>query len=293
MIFDLQIKLDSSNIYTQTEVDQFAEAFFNPKGTQAAMTAAVKPAADRFNQKYKVLVEQIKFAREALDVATENGDEAQKHNAELDLKGYKQDKDELDIFKKDVGTFSRMYEFLSQIVDYGDEELEKLNAFCKGLVTNLHTGSSEPPIDLSEVEMTHYNIKNKKSHIIDLEGSEIIGIKEPGSAYGKDRKTDTMQHIIDEMNDLFAGDWTDNDKVNFANTVLDKVSENETAMNQLQANTPEQALLGDFPALMMDAVIDSMEANQTLAAHVLGNEKVQQGFAKLLLDMAYQRMSEK
>jgi len=146
LIFDLQLKLDNSSIYIQQEVEQFARAFFDPKGTF----------------RYKKLVQQIQFAQESLQVTEQNADETQIHNAEVDLKGFKADKDELDIFKKDLGTFVRMYEFLSQIVDYADEDLEKLNVFCKGLISNLHTGDSEPPIDLSEVEMTHFNIKNKK-----------------------------------------------------------------------------------------------------------------------------------
>lgn len=31
----------------------------------------------------------------------------------------------LEIFKKDLGTFTRFYEFMSQIVDYDDKNLEK------------------------------------------------------------------------------------------------------------------------------------------------------------------------
>jgi len=287
LIFDLQIKLDASSIYTQQEVVLFAAAFFDPNGSQAAMTSAVKPAADRFNHRYKTLVQQIKFARESLDFAKQNGDEAQIHNAEIDLKGYKEDKDELDIFKKDIGTFVRVYEFLSQIVDYADEDLEKLNAFCKGLLPNLVTGEYEPPIDLSEVEMTHYNIKNKKTYHIDLKGAEIQGIKEPGSAYGKDRKTDTLAHIIEVMNDLFAGELTENDQLNYAHTIRDKVMENEEVMAQVSANTPEQAMLGDFPSSITDAVMGSLDSHTSMAQQVLSSEHIQQGFTKLVLELVY------
>lgn len=290
LIFDLQIKLDSSSIYTQQEVDQFAKAFFDPKGTQAAMASAVKPASDRFNHRYKRVVQAINSARNALNMAKANQDEALIHNAEMDLKGSKEDKDELDIFKKDLGTFARMYEFLSQIVDYGDEELEKLNAFAKGLVPNLVTGEYEPPIDLSEVEMTHYNIKNQKTYNIDLTGSEIRGIKEPGSAYGKDRKADTLAHIVEVMNELFAGELTEDDKLNYAQTIRDKVMENEGVMAQFKVNTPEQTMLGDFPALITNAVIESMDNHQNMATQVLRNEQVQNGFARLILGMVYEHI---
>ncbi|MDX1346981.1 MAG: type I restriction endonuclease [Thiomicrorhabdus chilensis] len=292
LIFDLQIKLDSSSIYTQQEVEQFADAFFDPKGTQASMASAVKPAADRFNHRYKVAVQAINSAREALDMAKANQDEALIHNAEMDLKGAKEDKDELDIFKKDLGTFVRMYEFLSQIVDYADADLEKLNAYAKGLLPNLVTGEYEPPIDLSEVEMTHYNIKNKKVYAIDLTGSEIRGIKEPGSAYGKDRKTDTIAHIVEAMNELFAGELTEADKLNYAQAIRDKVMENDGVMAQFKVNTPDQVMLGDFPSLITDAVIDSMDVHQNMASQVLSNEQIQQGFAKLVMGMVYSQLEQ-
>ncbi|VFS48175.1 Uncharacterised protein [Budvicia aquatica] len=51
-------------------------------------------------------------------------------NAENSFKDCKQEKDKLDIFKKDLGSFVRFYEFMSQIVEYDDKELEKLSLFC-------------------------------------------------------------------------------------------------------------------------------------------------------------------
>ena len=42
--------------------------------------------------------------------------------------------------------------------------------------------------------------------------------------------------------------------VNSAQTVADKVSENERAMMQLNTNTREQAMLGDYPKAVDDAV---------------------------------------
>ena len=131
------MKLDANDIYTQNEVEQFAEAYFNPKGTQEAMSAAVKPAADRYKGRYKRALESLKSANTALDYAKKNNDKSGIHNAELDIKRAKEDKDALELFKKDLGTFIRMYEFLSQIVDYEDADLEKLSVYARGLLPNL------------------------------------------------------------------------------------------------------------------------------------------------------------
>lgn len=292
MIFELQIKLDANSIYTAKEVEQFAQAFFDPKGTQAAMSSAVKPATDRFKTRYKNAIQAIKSAKDNLDFAKESKDESLIHNAEMDIKGAKQDKDELDLFKKDLNTFSKMYDFLSQIVDYGDEELEKLNAYAKGLLPNLVVGDYNPPIDLSDVAMTHFSLKNKKTHKIDLKGNDIRGIGEGGSGAARDPESDTIAHIVEKMNDLFAGELTDDDKVNYAKTITDKVMENKTAMTQFTTNSREQAMLGDFPTLMTDAIIDSMDVHQNIATQVLNNEKVKVGFANLVLDMIYKQINQ-
>ena len=54
-------------------------------------------------------------------------------NAENCLKDCQKEKDALEIFKKDLGTFVRFYEFMSQIVDYDDTGLEKLALYARNL----------------------------------------------------------------------------------------------------------------------------------------------------------------
>ena len=72
-----------------------------------------------------------------------------------------------------------------------------------------------------------------------------------------------MSHIISRLNELFVTDkLTDKDLYNYAQTITDKLSENESVMNQLANNSPELALLGDFPGAMDEAVMVSAEAHQ-------------------------------
>ncbi|MGJ0457078.1 hypothetical protein NG782_10305 [Aliarcobacter cryaerophilus] len=39
----MQAKIESNTIFTNSEVENYAQAFFNPKGTQAAMSSALTP----------------------------------------------------------------------------------------------------------------------------------------------------------------------------------------------------------------------------------------------------------
>ncbi len=68
------------------------------------------------------------------------------------------------------------------------------------------------------------------------------------------------------MNDLFIEDGlSENDMINYANTIAGNVSGNGVVMVQLRNDTKEQAMLGKFPESINKAVIEGMgihEANR-------------------------------
>ncbi len=107
LVHDLQAKLDGAYIYTDAEVEAFIAAYF--AGKHGAITAPLKAAADRFNSRYAAAI-----------------DDGDKTTAE-----------ELDLFRKDVGSFIRLYDFLSQIVNYADTGVEKRARFLRYLSPRL------------------------------------------------------------------------------------------------------------------------------------------------------------
>ena len=58
--------------------------------------------------------------------------------------------DELELFRKDVGTFLRQYDFLSQIVNYEDTSLEKLSIYLRHLAPVITSEQLNHEIDLSD-----------------------------------------------------------------------------------------------------------------------------------------------
>ncbi|WP_024851699.1 type I restriction endonuclease subunit R [Hydrogenovibrio kuenenii] len=290
IVFEIQMQLEAENIFTQKEVDDFAEAYFDPKGKQEAMSAAVKPGADRFKTRYKTALLEVKSVRDRLETAKAANNEAAIHNAELELRDAKEYKDSLDRFKKRLTQFVRMYEFLSQINPYEDTELEKLSAYCRGLAPQLVTVNIENKIDLTDVELTHYSIKNKKKHDIGLESSKLDPTQS-GTATASEKKTDTIENIVNQLNEVFSGDLTDDDMVNFARTITDKVMENKTVTTQLKNNSRDQVGLTDFPQALMMAVAESMERHSSMATQVLSQDKVRSLFGEIVLDMIFEKIT--
>ena len=111
-------------------------------------------------------------------------------------------------------------------------------------------------------------------------------VKEGAGATPREKKSELLREIIERFNDLFAGeDFTDGDILSYANTIRAKVEENDDAMEQVNNNTKEQALLGAFPVAINKAVIDSMGIHSDMAMKVLASKDTSKRFAELMFDM--------
>ena len=180
---------------------------------------------------------------------------------------------------------------MSQICDYGDKDLEKLSLYARNLRPMLRESAiEEDEIDLSHVVLSHYRLSKIRQQDIQLKEDTAEYKLEPGDAMGsakaKDPKEEFLSQIVARLNELFITDeLTDNDMVNYAHTVKDKVMENARVMQQISENTAEQAMLGDFPQAMDDAIMNSSEAHQNQMMQLLSDPAKNARFQKLIFEM--------
>lgn len=274
-------------------MEQFAVAFFARNKSSAAISNICKPAVQRWQGRYKLAIDAYKTAKEMFERTRKTGDPVLTANAEKSFKECRQEKDRLEIFKKDLGSFTRFYEFMSQIVDYDDKDLEKLSLYARHLRPLLREKlDEEDDIDLSNVTLTHYRLSIlRQQHLVMEPGADykLQPGNDLGSAKAKDKKEEFLSQILARLNELFITDGlTDRDLINYAHTIRDKVSENRIVMDQIQNNSPEQAMLGDFPKALDDAVMDSSEAHQKQMMQILSNPEVAKGFARVVFDLIKQ-----
>ncbi len=291
LIFDLFDKLRAATIFLWQEVEQFCRAFFQKSKSNAALANICKPAVERWKIRYKSAVEAYTLAKEMFDRTKKTGDAVLIANAENSLKECKKEKDALEIFKKDLGSFVRFYEFMSQIVDYNDKNLEKLSLYGRNLRPMLRESLiDEDEIDLNNVVLSHYRLSRLRQQDLQLGEKEGEYRLNPGdglgSARAKDRKEELLSRIIQRLNELFITDnLTEKDLVNYAYTIRDKIRENKKVMTQIANNTPEQAMLGDFPKAVDDAVLDSNEAHQDQMMQLLSDPQKAARFARVIFDL--------
>lgn len=229
LVYNLRSKLDAAGHYDDCEVDRVVEAELRGVA-QKELVAALEPVCDRVLKRYKA-------AQESLKIAKAKKDETATEAAQDEMNA-------LILFKSDMGAFTRLYTFLSQIFDYGNTAIEKRAIFYKRLLPLLDYGREREGIDLSKVVLTHHRLKNLGKRPMPLDDGEtpkLEPITEAGSGSVQEKEKALLAEIIEKLNGLFGGDTTDQDQLVYVNHVLKgKLLESETLQQQAANNTKEQ-----------------------------------------------------
>lgn len=270
-VYDLRAKLDATGYYDDFEVDRVAKVEFDPKGTQAQLSTAIASVADRLLKRYKTAAE-----------------------AQHDDKAAQAAKDTLDalvLFKNDMGAFVRLYAFLSQIFDYGNTDIEKRFLFYKRLIPLLEFGRERDTVDLSKVVLTHHSLRNTGRQPLSLnhgEAPKLPPMDAVGSGAVQEKEKAFLDEIIAKVNGLFEGELTDDDQLMYVNGVIKgKLLENELLVQQAASNSKEQfANSPDLKDALLHAIMDALEAHNTMSTQALGSDRVREGLKDILLGPA-------
>ena len=260
-VHDLDRKLEYAGIYTRDDVEEFAQAYVRDKN-HGEHTAPLKRAADRFNDRYIL--------------AVQDDDKAEIDN--------------LDLFRKDVSSFVRLYDFLSQIVDYQDTDLEKLALFLR-LLRRWLTGRKTPDkLDFSNIELTHIKQTRKSEGAIRLtgEGKKLkpMGV---GGGSSHDPNLAAWTDILDKINALFEDEDFDPDSVQtWVQGVVTILVQNEDLRNQASANTKEQFRESQtLEAAVTDAVLDHQDTQSIISEKFFEDRHRRDKILAMLSDLVY------
>lgn len=277
LVYDLRAKLDAAGHYDEFEVDRVAQVDLDPNGTQKQLDAAIAPVADRLLRRYKA-AQQDKVAAEE----------------KQDEKAAAAAKDQLDallLFKNDMGAYVRLYAFLSQIFDYGNTDIEKRFLFYKRLTPLLEFGRERDTVDLSKVVLTHHTLKSrgKQPMTLNADGTyKLPPMDAMGSGSVQEKQQAYLAEIIEKVNGLFQGDLSDDDQLVYVNGVLKgKLLENDTLVQQAASNSKEQfANSPDLKDALLHAIMDALEAHQSMSTQALGSQRIRDGLKDALLGPA-------
>ncbi len=273
LVLDLRGKLDASGHYDDNEVERVVAVELNPRSSQAELSAAIEPVADRLLRAYRSAAEDQQVAR-----------------AREDEKAQQQAQDTLDalqLFKRDLGAYLRVYTFLSQIFDYGNTGLEKRAIFFRRLLPLLEFGREREGVDLSKVVLTHHRLIDAGRRALALSAQDptkLDPMTAPGGGTVQEKEKALLTELIARVNELFDG-VTDDDKLVYVNGVLKgKLLASEILVQQAASNTREQfASSPDLASELMGAIIDAFAAHSAMSRQALDSERVRAGLKDVLL----------
>ena len=264
LIHDVLAKLDEARIYEDEEVEQVAHMFLT-EGTgdgskvNAKIAAGLGPAKKRYS-------DRLKSARQRED--------------KIDL-------DELFIFRKDMGSFLRFYDFVTQIFNYEDNEIAKKAIYLRLLAPNLRDSEAPDKIDLSGVELTRLQLVDEGATDIDIGGGGTVkGAASIGSGAPQDPVMVALAEVIRIMSGVGITE-DDAQAQTFTDYLLRTAMENATLVGQAASNEFTQFMESpDFREALRDAVMESFSTSERAAQFFYGDdarkEQMEQALGRLL-----------
>ncbi|GGZ24861.1 hypothetical protein GCM10010387_17870 [Streptomyces inusitatus] len=239
VVVHLANKLAQAGIYTEDDVRKVAELWVTRKGNNA-LSAAISSAQHDFRRRYaRAIEEEDKVTLQALD-----------------------------LFRKDVSTYVRLYDFMSQIVDYGDPYMEMLSIFLRLLEKVIAESAWAADVDLSDVVLV--GVKHNKAIPVNISlvgDGQLKGISAAGTGMKKDPKYVALQVVIDKMNDLFGAEsFAESQVREFVQGLVQRLLADPNLIRQTKVNSKKQFVESpDFQAAVTEAVADNQDAHNTMA----------------------------
>lgn len=260
LLHDLQTKLDQSGLYTFDEIDNVVQ--IHVKGGHNKLSGALQPVKHRFVTKYK----------QAVDA----GDQSVI--------------DELDTHRKNISTYVKLHDFLSQIVDFGDTDVEKHAIFFRLLAPHLRGRQSADTIDLSTVTLTNIKQKHTGDHALSVtEGKELKPITGAGSGKPHDPKMVLLHQLINRLNEQFAGEEFRDDQIaSWVLALVEAMKSDEEVRLQAKANNADQFLSSKtlHDALVL-AVAETDVAQSRMAELFTEKGSIEEAMLKLIGELVY------
>lgn len=233
---ELHHKLLQPAVFTPADVDEFAEVWFKRRRDHTGqdhrtMNAMLDRSVDRFNGLEEAAQEE---------------------------------------FRGQMTAFNNLYSFLSQIIPYFDEGLERLYAFLRNLSPKLPRPGDGSKFTLDDdVALKFFRLSQVNDGTIDLTQGEAQPLKGPtdvGTAREKDTEV-ALSSLVEKLNERFGTDFTEADQL-FFDQVRATAERDEKVVEAAQANNFAN-FSAFFGRILEDLFIDRMEGNEEIFGRVM------------------------
>jgi len=168
LLYEMQTGLKAFPVYTDEDVEAFAQLYFSGSATQDQIYAALAPSVDRFS----------------------------------DLQ-----EDEQRDFRGQLADYVKLYSFLAQVLTFLDADLEKLYVFARHLRRLLKVDREELPLEIQQnIDMESYRIQEISDGKIELEraGDRLEPMRTKEHSETPPEELEALSRIIADLNDRFG-----------------------------------------------------------------------------------------
>lgn len=187
-----------------------------------------------------------------------------------------------------VRKFVKCYAYVTQLIRLHDEEIFKEYVFASNLLKLLpKPGHPKPDIE-DKIKLEYTSLKETFSGAIVLDQKDTDLVPSSDKAKAKMPKKDTLQNIIDKVNERFDGDFSDGDRVIIESIYQMFMSDKEVKKFKKFAKdtTPEmfvQSLFPDkFKEIATQCYIDNADSYKKLFSDTDFYQKVMDAMAREL-----------
>ena len=255
LIYKLQKELRGYNIYSDSDIEAFSSIYYSTKKQDSTMlgkmTSALKPVADRYN------------GITASD----------RYN-----------------FRRQVRSFVKWYGYISQICRMFDVPMQKEYIFCSYLLRLL---PAEPVkmIDLEgALRLEFYKLEQTFKGDIAL--TDTAGVYEPAGGKGKatPEPKEPLEEVINKINELFAGNFTDADRV-LIYALHDKLKDNKKLKKIARTSDAQVFSESIFPKTFDEVAQDSYVEQTEAFTSLFQNKSKYKAIMSALAGMLYKEFN--
>lgn len=253
IIYEIKEYLDQAGIYTQDEFSAYKTAKYksmtdidetHKDSYRTKIYNLVSVPAERWNSALKAQQNAYNKWRGVMDKAKEVGDKDTVQQAEIQLKNIQDALDTLMTFRKKLKRYSSAYEYITQIVDLGEPDLEVFSSFAK-LLSHKLDGIPVAEIDISSLVLSDFKIKSLADKITPPGNDTMLKPMTAGGK-GKSGRKESLKAIVAKINEIWGDDVSTDLGARTINAIADYVASDDVSRIQIQNTTnSKEAIIAD------------------------------------------------
>jgi len=246
LLYEIQNRLAAFPVFTEADVNQFANIYFDKNASQDQLYAMLAPVTTRF----------------------------------AELSGEEQHD-----FRGQITDYVRLYAFLAQVLTFADVDLEKFYVFARHLRRLIPADPESLPREIQQnIDMESYRIRQTGSGAITLErkGEQLKPILTKERYEQAAEQLEPLSQIIAELNERFGLNLGPEHRVTLGQ-ILEKLDDDAALDASARVNTRENIRL-TFDHKVEDVIQEIVDSNFELYKRITDDKAFGEALRDFLFD---------